>query len=199
MLYYITKDYLIDSKNNKKTTQGYGYCYFCELWSYEMYIIHDPIFHKNIKFLCNKCVTRWDSVKNSVENITDKLFKIDIKNNSNLKYDAIFHLNEKEYVIYSRLIIPREKYEYFKLVKYNIRNIYCDLCCDYTSSIYDLYDHRDYKIFLICKSCINHALKIFVNNNYKKYLLINTLGELNDTRSLIVKDLIMLNKISNYY
>jgi hypothetical protein len=189
MVYYASKGFTL--KNNIIQRVLFNQqCYFCGGCLTEM----NKIYKKGDEYcLCSGCVTQWNMVKDNVKTTkTNNLFEITIKSGSTKIYDAIFHLDIHTYIIYSRLIVPIEKYEYFKLLSTWELSDQCDICCDYEFDIYEAYDYYGYGFNLICQQCLNHAFKTFVENNYVKYMLINSLNELNDTRSLIIKELIKI-------
>jgi hypothetical protein len=189
MYHFIACDYTLDDNIRR------GFCYYCEFGTDNAY----KLYKDTVKFnICNTCANKWNLRKNDVQKITNGLYKINDNNcNFDIKYDAISYYNEEEsYIIYIRLVIPLKNFNYLSLQHCKIvERTDCDICGnDDECYIYCDCDYDDYTpdpINTICERCLNYAFQIFVNNNLK-YMLVNTLDELLDTKSLIIKDFIML-------
>lgn len=172
-----------------------GCCYFCE----ENLGIIKYVKYNDECHLCDICNDIIVYIKNNMNKITPNLYKLSCTSNSYIIYDAIYYKSIKvnKYIMYDKLIKPIDKFNYITLSFCQIDNSFCCMCHNNQYYIYDEYDflnhdnnQHNYKVSDICIECLQYALKICVDTNYPKYMLVNQF-DLNDVRSLIKQDYIL--------
>jgi hypothetical protein len=169
MYYFIVNNYVLEEQIE------YGFCYFCEFISPKAHkISKDNGYH----YLCDECVMEWDIRKNDVEKLSDTLYKInDSFTNPVIKYDAIYFDENGSYanIVYYRMIIPINIFSYPLLLTIDKQKY--DDECDF--HFYDKHYSNDFykneNPIYVCQDCLNYALQLFIDQYYKKYMLIKNI------------------------
>lgn len=194
MLYYIIKGRnLIET--NYTTTSTHKHCIFYTRWcSGSLYE------YTNKQYICTQCVHIWNEEKNNMKKLNDNLFEFK---------DDICYVHDNIFIQYKKDVRSIDCFDYFTLLQWHEPYTqHCDLHERFfknkegTKIIKNAtkLNNEDYFntffIFEVCSGCLNYSLKLCVDINYKKYMLIWQF-DLNDVRELINNDFINVLRSNN--
>lgn len=170
-MYYFICQYILEDENTR------GFCYYCGYDSNAAKKISKANHRSHL--LCDECVHEWYRRKNDITQVSTCYYTIHDSSNLPIQYTGIYFIDDKTHIVYSKMIISINMYNYNLLSKYPSslvegRKVYdCELC------YYDKYynDHANLWETLenVCPECLTFSLKLLIDKYYKQYMFIKNI------------------------